>query len=51
MIINFTKKVRKLMGIFMALLVVVGSGIYLYQRKNSVQTLNTEEGLEKRQAS
>ena len=43
MIINFTKKVRRLFGIFMVLLVILGSGICLYQRKNSVQTLNAEE--------
>ena len=43
MIINFTKKVRRLVGIFMVLLVILGSGICLYQRKNSVQTLNAEE--------
>ena len=43
MIINFTKKVRKITGIMLALLVVAGCGVYFYQSKNSVQTLNTEE--------
>ena len=43
MIINFTKKVRRLVGIFMVLSVILGSGICLYKRKNSVQTLNAEE--------
>ena len=43
MIINFTKKVRVLIGMLLTLLLFIGGGVYLYQSKNSVQTLSTEE--------
>ena len=44
MIINFTKKVRILTGMILTLLIVIGGGVYVYHNKNSVQTLNVEEG-------
>ena len=43
MIINFTKKVRKLTEMILFLLFIIGGGVYLYQSKNIVQTLNIEE--------
>ena len=43
MIINFTKKVRVLIGMLLTLLLFIGGGVYLYQSKNSVQTLSAEE--------
>ena len=43
MIINFTKKVRKLTEMILFLLFIIGGGVYLYQSKNIVKTLNIEE--------
>ena len=43
MVINFNKKVRKILLIVFIFILLIGGGIYLYNSKNGVQTLKLDD--------
>ncbi|MGL4913411.1 MAG: M1 family metallopeptidase [Romboutsia sp.] len=43
MVINFNKKIRKILSIVVAIVLLVGGGAYLLKSKNDVQTLKLDE--------